>query len=80
MMVAMSSMQEEMHQWTGEERKPDQESQHVSPVFGEQQRPGDGQKSDQDQAGLGFDGHALLRALSISGMVLHGNAPMTLRA
>ncbi|CUU17731.1 hypothetical protein CDS [Bradyrhizobium sp.] len=53
-MMAVSSVHEEVHEWAGEERQPEQQPEHVSPVFGEQERAGDDQESYQDQAGLGF--------------------------
>ncbi|MBB4394318.1 hypothetical protein GGD62_003422 [Bradyrhizobium sp. ERR14] len=81
-MMAVPAMHEDMHKRTSEERQPDQEPEHMGPVLGEQKRAGDDQKSCQDEAGLGFGGHALGMPLSIRGMILHrhGRAPLDHRS
>jgi hypothetical protein len=43
----------------------------MRPVFGEQQRAGNDQKSNQYYPGLGFRGHALSRLFLMSKMILH---------
>jgi len=46
------SVHEEVHERTGEERQPDQQPENVGPVLGEQERAGNGQEAEQDQAAL----------------------------
>jgi len=45
---AMSAVHEDVHEWTQKERQPDQRTQNVSAVFGEQKRTGNDEKADQD--------------------------------
>jgi hypothetical protein len=48
-MVAVATvMHEHVHQQASEQRQPDQKTEHVRPVLGEQQRAGDDQESDQN--------------------------------
>jgi hypothetical protein len=43
-------MHEDMHEGAGENGKPDQQSEHVSAMFGKQQNAADQQKPDQNHA------------------------------
>jgi hypothetical protein len=44
--MTVSAVHKQVHQRAGEQREPDQQSQNMGLVFGEQQRAGDNQKSD----------------------------------
>jgi hypothetical protein len=52
--MAMATMHEQVHERTGQKWQPDEKSEHVCAVLGKQQGTGDDQKSDQDDASLGF--------------------------
>jgi hypothetical protein len=44
--TAMSAVHEQVHEWTQEERQPDQRTQNVSAVLGEQKRSGNDEKAE----------------------------------
>src|SRR6516165_5667449 len=71
MAAVMAVVHEHVHQWASKERQPDEQSEHMCPVLGEQQRAGDNQESNEHQSGLGFHGHALLRVFLVARMILH---------
>jgi hypothetical protein len=69
--VAMAPMvHKHMHERTGEQWKPNEQSEHVRAVLCEQQCEGNDQKSNQHEAGLGFCRHSL-RVLLMPKMILH---------
>jgi hypothetical protein len=68
--MTVATVHEQMHQGTGEQRQPDQHSQHVGLMFGEQQRAGDNQESGQDKPDTGLRGDPLPPGPIFAGMVL----------
>jgi hypothetical protein len=79
-MVSVATMHEQMHQGTGEQRQPDQHSQYVSLMFGEQQRTGDDQKPGQDKSDTISWGHSFPRRPVIAGMVWHRHCAASILA
>jgi hypothetical protein len=78
--VTVTSMHEHMHERTSQQRKPNEQPEHMRPVLREQQRAGDDQKSDQHQAGLGFHGYAFSRFILMSKMILHRHRTVSINA
>jgi hypothetical protein len=48
-MTAVSSMHEQVHERTNEQRQIDERTQEVRPVLGEDKQSGDHQEADQDE-------------------------------
>jgi hypothetical protein len=49
--TSMSMMHEDVHEGAGEERQPDQQAKHMSPVLGEQKRAGDQSEANEYKSG-----------------------------
>jgi hypothetical protein len=48
--MAVPSMHEQVHKRASEQRKPNEDAEHVGLVFGKEQRTGNDQERDQDQS------------------------------
>jgi hypothetical protein len=48
--VTMATVHKQMHQWTGQERKPNEGTQYMGAMLREQQRTGDHGKSEKDDS------------------------------
>ena len=71
MVMAMAAMHEQMHQGTGEQWQPDEQSQHVGLMFGEQQHPGDHEEAGQDESSAEPQEYPLPHVPVVAGMILH---------
>jgi hypothetical protein len=66
---------EEMHQRTGEERQPDQKSEHVCAVLGKQQRGSEDREAAVHQADARVSRQALGDAILLLSLILLGHGP-----
>jgi hypothetical protein len=48
--VTVPSMHEYVHERASQQRKPNEDAEHVGLVFGKEQRTSDNQERDQDQS------------------------------
>jgi hypothetical protein len=69
-MMAVSTMHEHVHERAGQQRKPNEEPDHMRTVLGKQQRTGNDEKSNKHQSGLGLHGHSLSRLVLMTKVIL----------
>src|SRR6516164_2940478 len=67
-MTTMSAVHEHVHQRAQEKRQPDECTQDMGAVLGEQQHPGDNQKADQHQPCRRGEKAALI---AMAGVIMH---------
>jgi hypothetical protein len=77
MMTVSAMMHEDVHQRTGEQRQPNEKSEHVGPMLGEQQNPGDGGEAGEHQSHAGVSGEGSGHTALVSEVILdtHPMAP-----